>query len=154
MSDPLKTVRDLIAKALNDGATLDEQRNSALAAVRLIAKHKMHVTNRPPIPVVDVPPQDILRHARETAAEGIVEIAERFAKDGLAGVVDLFGDENGGREVKSHTRVKATRRNRCDNCSGEIRPGDVVVVELTQPKMGRKRVTCIRDKCVSSWTGL
>lgn len=152
MTTPLETVRHLIARVTDSGSTEDEKRNSALAAIRLIVKHKMKITDRPEIPMVDISANDIVRDARKTVADEVTTIADRFAKDGFAGVVDWFKD---GKEVLPHTRVVATRSHVCANCFVQTKPGQTVIVQVGEfPKDGlrKPRITCIRERCARSWT--
>lgn len=154
MSDVLKKVQDLIARATHETTPLEEQRNSALAAVKLITKHQLTVTDRPPLPVVDVNPDEILKGAREAVADDVTSIASAFAKDGFAGVVDWFGATQ--TKVKQpHTKVRGTKKNICANCYQRLEPGDELMVETSAAGLhihNRKpRITCLKDACVRTW---
>jgi hypothetical protein len=151
MTTPLQKVQALIARAIDEGATLDEQRNSALAAVKLMTKHKLSVTDRPPLPVIDISPDDLINQARGAAADGVEEIADVFRKQGLQGVVDWF--QNEAPIIKPHRTMVAKRNCTCANCFAQISIGQRAVVELMEGG-GKRRVTCTKEKCVASWTHL
>lgn len=87
--NPFERVQKLIALATNPGAPIDEQRNAALAAVKLLVEHKMLDERAvPPPPPIGMPfglgalfagltADVVLKHVGDLAAgAGAMEIME------------------------------------------------------------------------------
>lgn len=147
-----KMINDLIDRATHESTNVDEARNCAMQAVRLIRKHKFRVTQRAELPGIDIPATKVW--------DETVELAKQDAKERLENLADtlfggIFNPAEFLREETSHGNYiqgKAPNRMVCHSCNAEIKHGSPILQEFgANAQRGTRRVTCLKDRCRASW---